>query len=223
MRTAMIKQFIINKVGTDYVVGDIHGCFSLLQAKLDEIGFDPTKDRLFSVGDLVDRGTESDKVLEWLSKHWFHAVCGNHEQMIIDAFNGGDNEIHQCAVNGGTWFFSQSPQEQQNIVKAFSRLPILIEVTTADGLVGIVHAEVEANNWAATKQALTTPGQFNDHTLERCIWGRTKIQRKDTTVVNGVNKVYCGHTPGYDVVVLGNQYYIDTWAVKTGNITVMKI
>lgn len=60
-------------------------------------------------------------------------------------------------------------------------------------------------------------------TLERCIWGRTKIQRKDTTVVNGVNKVYCGHTPGYEVVVLGNQYYIDTWAVKTGNITVMKI
>lgn len=72
----MLKQFIINKTGTDYVVGDIHGCFSLLQAKLDEIGFDPTKDRLFSVGDLVDRGTESDKVLEWLSKPWFHAVCG---------------------------------------------------------------------------------------------------------------------------------------------------
>lgn len=219
----MLKQFIINKTGTDYVVGDIHGCFSLLRAKLDEIGFDPTKDRLFSVGDLVDRGTESDKVLEWLSKHWFHAVCGNHEQMIIDAFNGGDNEIHQCAVNGGAWFFTMFEHEKDAIVEAFNKLPIMIEVETPTGLVGIIHAQVSLNNWVTTKQAITTPGAFEEDVFENCIWGRTKINRMDETPIHGVTKVYCGHTPTKDVVVLGNQHYIDTGAVYTGKLTIVKI
>ena len=48
-----------NTVGRDIAVGDIHGCFTELQRGLDTIGFDPCTDRLFSVGDLVDRGPES--------------------------------------------------------------------------------------------------------------------------------------------------------------------
>lgn len=39
--------------------GDIRGCFNRLQAGLELLGFDPDKDRLFSVGDLVDWGPES--------------------------------------------------------------------------------------------------------------------------------------------------------------------
>ena len=64
----MIKRFELNNKGRDYVVGDIHGCFSLLSKELYEIGFDEKTDRLFSVGDLVDRGTESHLAVEWLKK-----------------------------------------------------------------------------------------------------------------------------------------------------------
>src|ERR1700694_5103865 len=98
-----IQHFTENKAGKDYCVGDIHGCFTLLQKKLDEIGFNETKDRLFSVGDLVDRGPESKECLDWLSKPWFHAVRGNHEQMAIDYFNRcGDRYMYE--YNGGSWF-----------------------------------------------------------------------------------------------------------------------
>jgi len=39
-------------------------------------------DQLFSVGDLVDRGPESHRVLEWLARPWFFAICGNHDFMV---------------------------------------------------------------------------------------------------------------------------------------------
>ena len=59
-RTApAMPRFAQNTVGRDFAVGDIHGCFTELQRGLEAIGFDPSTDRLFSVGDLVDRGPES--------------------------------------------------------------------------------------------------------------------------------------------------------------------
>ena len=74
-----VKHFALNTAGRDFVVGDIHDCFSELQAKLDNLDFDEDVDRLFSVGDLIDRGAESRRSLEWLDKPWFHAVRGTRE------------------------------------------------------------------------------------------------------------------------------------------------
>ena len=79
----VLERYSLNTKGNDYVVGDIHGMFSLLKSELEWIGFNPEVDRLFSVGDNVDRGPESEEVDEWLSKPWFHSVRGNHEDMII--------------------------------------------------------------------------------------------------------------------------------------------
>lgn len=66
-----VTRFSLNTKGRDYAVGDIHGCFNRLQTVLDEMGFDPSKDRLFSVGDLVDRGPDCDQVLDWITRHGF--------------------------------------------------------------------------------------------------------------------------------------------------------
>ncbi len=42
-----------------FVVGDLHGCYTLLMNELDKVSFDPARDLLISVGDLVDRGAEN--------------------------------------------------------------------------------------------------------------------------------------------------------------------
>ena len=55
----MIELVPANNVGIDYICSDIHGHFSLLESQLEKVGFDPDKDRLFSLGDLIDRGDES--------------------------------------------------------------------------------------------------------------------------------------------------------------------
>ncbi|WP_313047783.1 metallophosphoesterase [Pseudomonas soli] len=86
-------------------MGDIHGYFELLEWLLAEVDFDTSTDRLFSTGDLVDRGPFSEQAQSWMTHSWFHAVRGNHEQMAIDCAAGvGDPGRH--ARNGGRGFIS---------------------------------------------------------------------------------------------------------------------
>lgn len=97
----VFKRFEINHNGRDLIVGDVHGYFSKLQQALDAVQFDPQKDRLFSVGDLIDRGPQSERVLQWLMQPWFHAVRGNHEQIAMEYLDGLiPAEIY--ADNGGS-------------------------------------------------------------------------------------------------------------------------
>lgn len=78
----VVKQ---NLVGRDFVIGDLHGCTLALEELLNHVRFDKSKDRLFSVGDLVDRGPDSIGALALLNERWFFAVLGNHEHMLRDA------------------------------------------------------------------------------------------------------------------------------------------
>lgn len=66
----------------------------MLDAALKGLEFDPMRDRLFSVGDRVDRGRESPAVLDAVHRHQIKVVRGNHEQMILDwAMKGGPEHV----------------------------------------------------------------------------------------------------------------------------------
>ena len=88
-----------------FVVGDLHGCYTLLMNELEKVSFDTARDLLISVGDLVDRGAENVECLELITMPWFRAVRGNHEQMMIDGLSEYGNVNHWLA-NGGGWFFN---------------------------------------------------------------------------------------------------------------------
>lgn len=215
----MIKRFGINRFGRDFVVGDIHGQFSLLEAALAEIGFDKGVDRLFSVGDLVDRGPESEDCTEWLSRSWFHAIRGNHEQMAIDAMQGYfDRSMY--LLNGGAWFMAMPREHQRFYADAFEALPILIEIEVQDPLwptpqlVGLVHAGCPMDSWDDLKTELVKAsqniGRLGNYVEINCLWSRTRIQTGDRKAVAGIHKVISGHTPVSDVMELGNSLFIDT-------------
>ncbi|PYV46004.1 MAG: diadenosine tetraphosphatase [Acidobacteria bacterium] len=68
-----------------YVIGDIHGCFQTLQNLLERIGFIAGQDRLWLVGDLVNRGPRSLEVLRWVREREDQvlAVLGNHDLHLL--------------------------------------------------------------------------------------------------------------------------------------------
>lgn len=101
-----IKKFKANKIGRDFIIGDLHGCYDKLMDKLNHVNFDETKDRLFSVGDLIDRGPDSFKCAELIYEPWFHAVQGNHERMAFNTWLGTYSMFHSSYDffrNGGAW------------------------------------------------------------------------------------------------------------------------
>lgn len=64
-----------------YAIGDLQGCYHSFQDLLQRIDFNPSRDRLWLVGDLVNRGTGSLQVLRWLYQHraCVVTVLGNHD------------------------------------------------------------------------------------------------------------------------------------------------
>lgn len=70
------------------VVGDIHGCYSELQALLDRAGL-TDGDAIIALGDIVDRGPETPQVLEFFQFQTYAiSLLGNHERKHIRSFRG---------------------------------------------------------------------------------------------------------------------------------------
>lgn len=86
-----IKKIPANIDGRDFIVGDLHGCYQELMNLLDYVKFDPKIDRLFSTGDLIDRGPHSKECINLLKKDWFYPVYGNHEDLLLIKMNMIDN------------------------------------------------------------------------------------------------------------------------------------
>jgi bis(5'-nucleosyl)-tetraphosphatase (symmetrical) len=73
-----------------YLIGDVQGCDSALQRLLAEIAFSPSRDTLFLLGDLVNRGPDSAGVLRRLMAFGDSAQCllGNHDLHLLAVANG---------------------------------------------------------------------------------------------------------------------------------------
>jgi len=94
-----IQYYDYNEKGCDYICSDIHGHFYLLDEKLAEVNFNKSVDRLFCLGDLIDRSDDSHLALDYLKEPWFYSIVGNHEIMLIDVCESGNTDIKQ------QWYF----------------------------------------------------------------------------------------------------------------------
>ena len=212
----MVISLARNLKGRDFVVGDIHGCFDFLDEALAHLKFNPKRDRLISVGDLVDRGPLSDKALDYLSKPWFFAVRGNHEQIFMRLVDQDGTANHalidaQHSSNGFGWIKKTPKALLKKMRAAFANLPYVLETESDKGLVGFVHAEVPFGySWSEVKAAVLSG---DEHVKNHLLWSRKREREKDDTGVEGLYRLYVGHTiQSHAVLMLGNCFYIDTGA-----------
>ena len=88
-----------------------------------------------------------------------------------------------------------------------------MEVETPHGRVGLVHAEVPQDDWAAVETG----------DIQVLLWARERVQRRRIDPVRGIDQVVCGHTPVPEPLRLANVLNIDTGAYFSGRLTLIEL
>lgn len=221
-----VHRFDLNgRTGRALVVGDIHGCFDLLRAELAKMAYDPANDKLFLLGDLVDRGPQSAEFADWLH---LPRVLGNHEVMCRNALDS----VSAAAFHrryGGAWFDAFDDPTRARMVEQLMDAPLAIELVTPRGRkVGLIHADVEGYDWEALTYRLSEIGVKSKHS-QTALWGRERLrdivpgQADFYSTIDGIDHVFFGHSVVMAPVTAGNCSWIDTGSSFTGKLTVIDI
>lgn len=237
----MIEKITKNNLGRDFVIGDVHAQKALLLDALASVNFDETKDRLFFIGDLIDRGQEPLFILDWLKKPCAFSIIGNHEVLIFNRFKYPAGQKQNDAIklhqrNGGEWF-SRLPYEQQEaIYHDLKALPYVITLETEKGNIGLVHSEVPdyLNSWNELLEGLD---ENDEKLIEDMIWNRDAIaefydyhryRKWEEGVpvadrwIEDISLTVHGHTGVHEPQVHCNQVWIDTGHV-IGSLTILEV
>lgn len=185
------------------LISDVHGCYKTLMALVARI---PKDHEIILLGDMIDRGPDSKGVIEWAMKNNIRAVCGNHDDMLIDhCIKGGAYSDGVWEMNGGVQCLkSFGGYIPEPVVKWFLNLPLYI---------------VEDDLLLSHTGFATIGDNGNFHRISQ-LWHRDHKQLPKDKYF----RVF-GHTPNKKAVITERWANIDTGAAYSkygcGNMTAM--
>lgn len=206
-----VHRFETNTTGKDYIIGDLHGCVDMLNTALEMLEFDPNTDRVFSTGDLIDRGPNSPGCLDLLDNDWFYAVKGNHEQFMEYSYDASVR--HQWVKNGGGWMVGWAGTDRMMQYRDMvDGLPIAIVVGEGANRFNIIHAQPPIDSYGRTSD-LHIDGIKGAKLDDDMLWART-IYYYPTHVQfdEDMSPTYVGHSPVSTLVRAGPVYFLDRGA-----------
>lgn len=165
-----------------WVISDIHGCYDqLIQLILKmKLG---SNDVLYALGDYVDRGPDSKKVLDFMIKRKVRALIGNHEDMMITCYtkpqywewwmgNGGKQTLESFGV-------SKPSDITIKYIRWVKKLPLYFKYKNFV----LSHAGLDYNG-------NEDPHRMSSSNREFILWNRKVKEPKDKNI-----KLIVGHTP----------------------------
>lgn len=210
-----------NTIGRDFVIGDLHGCLEPLGRLMAHVRFHQGRDRLFSVGDLVDRGPQSMDCLRLLEMPWFHCVLGNHEQMLIRHLEDpyGVKAYDEGWLMEQAHKFSERAKFAAKWLPKLKRLPLVMLAGQGTSRFGVVHAEL-IEQGRSVSAAMVEKWNFTDprRAMRSAVAGRRLIRSwRDGRHVGGAHDasfptMYCGHTVVARPMRVAGHVYLDTGA-----------
>lgn len=207
-----------------YIVGDVHGKYECLKELMEKI---PLNSRVIFVGDLIDRGENSKKVVEFVRKNEYECVLGNHEDLMIKygkdfvnnypkriseycknwIYNGGDVTIKSYALMDKT--DSDKLLINPKMLELFTddiewmeSLPLYLELDLKKNNKPIVvsHSSI-ADKW-------DTINKKSDSFRKYALWNRTTPSK-----YNNIFNIF-GHTPQKRANIARHYINIDTGCYK---------
>lgn len=203
-------------MGRIFAIGDIHGCLDKLVALMDMVDIDLKEDSLVFVGDYIDRGPRSKKVVDYLidlkrQEPRVVLLKGNHELMLEHYLSGTDTATFM--FNGGRETLdsylrcgegTQGYPIPTPHLEFFRNLSLCYET---DNYI-FVHAGLKANI------------SLEDQDEWDMLWTRDEFIASD---FDFGKRVIFGHTPFREPLVLDNKIGIDTGAVYGNKLTCVEL
>lgn len=211
------------------MVGDLHGHRSLFELALERLAFDPDRDRVLSVGDLIDRGPESLATLALLEEPWFHAVLGNHELMLLNYLGCYDSRIHSrktFAVGGGDWIKAAIAKHPKAIARLADRVAALPLAICVDGAAPFTVTHSELLGTGSGQDAPPMAKRVCVHEADAATTSRARFGmalnsgrvdlrfeqepvRISASPLGATPLTYVGHSPSDRIIVHQSFVYID--------------
>lgn len=125
-----------------YIIGDVHGCFKTLMALIKQL---PKDVKLVFVGDLIDRGLDSTKDLEFVKEGGHPCIMGNHEKMFLETMDNNQGVIEKTIATK-IWLQNGGDTTQESIDSAFSQEELETYVTWIASLPSFLEYNIPDEN-----------------------------------------------------------------------------
>ena len=187
-----------------FVVGDLDAKYTQLQELLGRVSFNPKKDQLISLGDVVDRGKDSVQLLQYFRDIDALIVLGNHEHIMLESLVGQNQEAMQIWLeNGGCWHLDETPEKLQSLCQWLLKQPLSIVIEYQSYKIGLSHTLPVDWNW----------DDLPDDKVEMIsalLWDRERVKKRTHISNNGVDFSIHGHNSTQVPFWIANSYHIDT-------------
>lgn len=229
-----------NRLGRDFVIGDLHGHYDTLMSLLEAREFDRAVDRVISVGDVVDRGPQSWQCLQLYREPWFFGVQGNHESHLRDMARVAIGwlrkgrkapeilaDLQQHIDDLGRHWFRDWLLDESNhallpaLIDFLDALPHVITVRGGELDFNVVHAELPAAGIECDAQLDADAPAMEAPRIEALLWSRKLFLEAGKAASDSdkalrhdplacLSLTFCGHSPISRPVMWRNHFFLDT-------------
>jgi len=214
-----------------FAIGDIHGCFTKLETLLKRLPYDTENDTLVFLGDYINRGPDSRKVLDLLIE--VRETCrnavflkGNHEQALLEYHTTGDADtlslLREMGVTATIDSFGSTVRQLQGLATfstAHREFLQSLDFAYIAGTTVFTHADINMNIISAMENGSYDPA---DNDLEEAMLLSSRRLTMADAATFGYTMVF-GHTPFEFPLVLPDRIGIDTGAVYGNFLTAVEL
>jgi serine/threonine protein phosphatase 1 len=201
-------------MGNIWIIGDVHGCYNTLVALVDKL---PKNSRIIFVGDLVDKGKYTKKVLDFVIEKGYETLLGNHEylmshyiQKVLVDKNYNSNWYKKFGGTATVDNYKDDVESLHKHLKWIKTLPHYIKIDNYFITHGFGLPYYSRRDDKKFKKSLITNRLDNK-----------KDDWEDFSKYDIVN--IFGHTPVDDVVIEDNYIMLDTGCVYGNKLSAINI
>lgn len=219
------------------IIGDIHGCYEELLELLEVLGYKnkgsqwvhPDKRKLVFIGDLMDRGPSSLKVIELvyqlvtkdkIAKY----IPGNHCDKLYRYFLGNNVKIQHGLETTVEEYEALNAKEQvairNKMIRLYEQAPLYLEIPEVN--VVIAHAGIKESLIGRYDKKVKTFVLYGDITGEKLPDGRP-VRRDWAKQYTGERWIVYGHTPVLEPRFVNKTVNIDTGCVFGNKLTAFRL